>query len=91
MKGAKPQPVSTVSLQLRKADTKRGKYMTESQALAGGYRESREHQAEKPLVWVNPATHVFHRQGDQWYGKTAGGEYMTEEDALRAGYREAKP
>ena len=71
--------------------TKRGKYMTESQALAGGYRESREHQAEKPLVWVNPATHVFHRQGDQWYGKTAGGEYMTEEDALRAGYREAKP
>jgi len=26
LKGAKPQPVSTVSLQLRKADTKRGKY-----------------------------------------------------------------
>jgi len=71
--------------------TKRGKYMTESQALAGGYRESREHQGQKPLVWVNPATHVFHRQGDKWYGKTAGGEYMTEEDALRAGYREAKP
>ena len=71
--------------------TKRGKYMTESQALAGGYRESREHQGQKPLVWVNPATHVFHRQGDEWYGKTAGGEYMTEEDALRAGYREAKP
>jgi DNA uptake protein ComE-like DNA-binding protein len=71
--------------------TKRGKYMTESQALAGGYRESRERQGQKPLVWVNPATHVFHRQGDQWYGKTAGGEYMTEEDALHAGYREAKP
>ena len=65
--------------------------MTESQALAGGYRESREHQGQKPLVWVNPATHVFHRQGDKWYGKTAGGEYMTEEDALHAGYREAKP
>jgi DNA uptake protein ComE-like DNA-binding protein len=71
--------------------TKRGKYMTESQALAGGNRESREQQGAKPLVWVNPATHVFHREGDQWYGKTAGGEYMTEEDALRAGYREAKP
>ncbi|MEP6963448.1 MAG: helix-hairpin-helix domain-containing protein [Acidobacteriota bacterium] len=42
------------------------------------------------LVWVNPATKVFHRQGDQWYGKTKDGKYLTEAEALKAGFRESK-
>jgi hypothetical protein len=42
------------------------------------------------MVWVNPKTKVFHRQGDRWYGKTKNGKYMTEADAVAAGYRESK-
>jgi uncharacterized iron-regulated membrane protein len=47
--------------------------------------------SHKGMVWVNPKTKVFHRPGDQWYGKSKGGKYMTEADAVKAGYRPAKP
>jgi hypothetical protein len=52
---------------------------------------SRAPAASSPgMVWANPKTKIFHRQGDRWYGRTKSGEYMTEADAVAAGYRESK-
>ncbi len=42
------------------------------------------------MVWVNLESKVYHKEGDQWYGKTKKGKYMTEADAIKAGYRAVK-
>jgi hypothetical protein len=62
-----------------------------SQKWGQVHPEAQANQQGGPgMVWVNPKTKVFHRQGDRWYGKTKNGKYMTEADAVAAGYRESK-
>jgi hypothetical protein len=42
------------------------------------------------LVWVNTDSHVYHKEGSRFYGKTKKGKYTTEADAQKEGDREAK-
>ena len=42
------------------------------------------------LVWVNSETHVYHREGTRFYGKTKKGKYITEQEAIKEGDKEAK-
>ena len=41
-------------------------------------------------VWVNSATHVYHKEGSRFYGKTKHGKYMSEQDAIKEGDHAAK-
>jgi hypothetical protein len=42
------------------------------------------------MVWVNPETHVYHKEGSHFYGTTKKGKYMTEAEAMKAGNKAAK-
>jgi hypothetical protein len=44
----------------------------------------------KGLVWVNTETHVYHKEGSRWYGRTKHGKYMSEADASKEGDKPAK-
>src|SRR5580692_5022795 len=65
-------------------------------ATAGATPTAKEHKAPAPQatqapgggngqVWVNTETHVYHKEGSKWYGKTKKGKYMTEADAVKEG------
>ena len=41
-------------------------------------------------VWVNTETHVYHKQGSRYYGKTKQGKYVSEQDAIKEGDHAAK-
>ena len=41
------------------------------------------------MVWVNTDSHVYHKAGTRWYGKTKKGQYMTEQEAVKAGNKAA--
>ena len=43
------------------------------------------------MVWANPATKIYHKEGDPSYGMTKKGKWLTEEEAVKQGYRPAKP
>jgi phospholipase C len=41
--------------------------------------------ASDPVVWVNTSTHVYHKQGDKFFGKTKSGKYMCTSAATASG------
>ncbi len=42
------------------------------------------------LVWVNTETHVYHKEGSRFYGKTKKGKYVSEADAIKEGDKASK-
>jgi hypothetical protein len=42
------------------------------------------------MVWVSTDSHIYHKQGSRFYGKTKNGKYMSEADAIKAGNRAAR-
>ncbi|TWB42617.1 hypothetical protein [Nitrospirillum pindoramense] len=45
---------------------------------------------KSPVVWVNPASAIYHLQGSRYYGTTKDGFYMCEKAAQAAGNRAAE-
>ena len=52
--------------------------------------EAKAKCAADEVVWLNPATKIFHLAGHAGYGKTKKGAYMCEADATAAGAHAAK-
>jgi hypothetical protein len=42
------------------------------------------------LVWVNTDSHVYHKEGSRFYGKTKKGKYVSEADAIKEGDKASK-
>jgi len=42
------------------------------------------------LVWVNSESHIYHKEGSRFYGKTKQGKYVSEADAIKEGDRASK-
>src|SRR6266496_5573615 len=42
------------------------------------------------MVWVNTESHIYHKEGSRFYGKTKQGKYMSEADAMKEGDRASK-
>ena len=55
--------------------TRTGGAMNATSAPGGGHG----------LVWVNTESHVYHKEGSRFYGKTKKGKYVSEADAIKEG------
>jgi len=42
------------------------------------------------LVWVNTESHIYHKEGSRFYGKTKQGKYVSEADAIKEGDHASK-
>ena len=42
------------------------------------------------VVWVNTRSHVYHLEGDPYFGSTKHGKFMCEHAADKAGFRKTK-
>jgi H+/gluconate symporter-like permease len=73
--GATPTTAATTAAKRQKAPEPQA-----VQAPGGG----------KGQVWVNTETHVYHKEGSKWYGRTKHGKYISEADAVKEGDRPSK-
>jgi hypothetical protein len=60
--------------------TKTGAAMNATPAPGGGHG----------MVWVNTDSHVYHKEGSRFYGKTKKGKYVSEADAIKEGDKASK-
>ena len=42
------------------------------------------------LVWVNTESHIYHKEGSRFYGKTKKGKYVSEPEAIKEGDKASK-
>ena len=77
---AQPRPAARPHRGIAAGSAKPAKPIGKAVATAGGGND---------LVWVNTQTHVYHKQGSRYYGKTKQGKYLSEQDAMSEGDRPA--
>jgi hypothetical protein len=74
---------------------------TTPEAASAATPAAKKHKAPEPQaaqapgggngqVWVNTETHVYHKEGSKWYGKTKHGKYVSEADAVKEGDKASK-
>ena len=74
---------------------------TAPEATPASTPAAKKHQAPEPQaaqapgggngqVWVNSESHVYHKEGSKWYGRTKHGKYMSEADAVKEGDKPSK-
>ena len=74
-------------------DTSKAATKTAKKAKAGAVDPSTVQQAPGGgggKLWCNTSSHVAHKEGDEWYGKTKHGQYMTPDEAQKAGCKPEK-
>ena len=64
--------------------------MSTTSAAARGAQATPAAGGGHGLVWVNTETHVYHKEGTRFYGKTKKGKYVTEPEAIKEGDKAAK-
>jgi hypothetical protein len=90
-----PSPAAESTASASPAKQRGGKKSETSPTAAGAKTKAETNATPAPggghgLVWVNTETHVYHKEGSRFYGKTKKGKYMTEADAMKEGDRAAK-
>jgi hypothetical protein len=81
-KGAFVAECRGITVAPRQSHLDKGQYTTEAEAKASCPSDA--------VVWVNPASKVYHPSGSRSYGKTATGAYMCEQESIAAGFRAPK-
>jgi hypothetical protein len=63
---------------------------TSTSAAAGPAQATPAAGGGRGLVWVNTESHIYHKEGSRFYGKTKKGKYVSEADAVKEGDKASK-